>query len=429
MEDFKINDKKVIRAWTFFDWANSVYSLVISTAIFPIYFISITNDQMEVFGMNISNSALYSFVVAFSYVLISLISPLLGGMADYGGKRLFFLKFFTSLGAIGCMALFFFLSGGGAFIALIAFGIATFSHAGSLIFYDSFLPQIVTEDRYDKVSARGYMMGYIGSVLLLIFIIWMSIKPAFFGIPEDSSLPYRIGFLMVGIWWIGFAQITFKGMPKSVKKDYGDSLIKKGYQEVRKVWRDIRGQKNILRFLLAFFFYSSGVNTVIYLATVFAEKELHFAQTELIAIVLLLQLVAIGGAYMFAKVAKAKGSKLALLIMICIWIFICFAAYLVTSKMFFYIIAACVGIVLGGIQSISRSSYAKLLESKTDDLASYFSFYNIIFYLSVVTGTFSFGLVEQLTQNIRYSVLALAVFFVIGLIFISKVTFGDKNKA
>ena len=416
-----VNDKRTINGWAFFDWANSAYSLVISTAIFPIYFIAVTNDTIDLFGRHIENSVFYSYLVSGSFLIVALFSPLLGGIADYGDKRMFFMRLFSTVGSIACVFLFFFEDHFDIVLGSLAFGVATIGHASSIIFYDAYLPDIATPDRYDKVSAKGFAFGYIGSVLLLLFIIFMSLKPEVFGIDPSSSLPYRIGFALVGIWWFGFSQITFRRLPKSKMDGFEDGIIKKGYLELKGVIKELKTKKNIQKFLTAFFFYSAGVQTVIYLATVFAEKELAFKSSELIGTVLLLQLVAIAGAFTFAKLSKNLGNKRALLIAIVIWFGICLAASFVASKMLFYGIAALVGLVLGGIQSLSRSTYSKLLDSDEQELTSYFSFYDVLYYLSVVFGTFAFGLVEQLTNNIRYSVLVLAFFFVIGFLLLIKV--------
>jgi len=416
-----VNDKRTITGWAFFDWANSAYSLVISTAIFPIYFIAITSDTINIFGFSIQNSALYSFIVSASFIIVAIFSPLLGGIADYGDKRMFFMRVFSTVGSIACVFLFFFENQYDIILGSVAFAVATIGHASSIIFYDAYLPDIATPDRYDKVSAKGFAFGYIGSVLLLLFIIFMSLKPEVFGIDPDSSLPYRIGFALVGIWWFGFSQITFRRLPKSNMDGFEEGIVKKGYIELRSVVKELKKKKNIQKYLTAFFFYSAGVQTVIYLATVFAEKELAFESSELISIVLLLQLVAIAGAYFFAWLSKKLGNKQALLISISIWFGICLAAFFVDSKDLFYGIAALVGMVLGGIQSLSRSTFSKLLDSDEQELTSYFSFYDVLYYLSVVFGTFAFGLVEQLTNNIRYSVLVLAIFFVVGFILLLKV--------
>lgn len=417
-----INNKKVENAWAMFDWANSAYNLVISTAIFPPYFIAVTNEYIPLLGKEFSNSALYAFAVTFSYAIIALTSPLLSGIADYGGKRMFFLRLFTIIGAVSCIALFFFDGMSTIILGLMAFILATVGHAGSLVFYNAYLPEIVTEDRVDNLSAKGYAWGYIGSVILLIFNLVVITYYDSFGLP-DKSWAIRIAFFTVGLWWLGFAQFTFKRMPKQEALGKSDNLLTKGYQELRKVWQEVKEAPNTKKFLFAFFFYSAGVQTVIYLASTFAEKELSFVTEELILIILILQLVAIGGAYLFAWVSRLTTNKISLTIMILIWIGICIAAHFIESKSAFYFLAAFVGLVLGGIQSLSRSSFSKLVPSTTKDMTSYFSFYDVMYKTSIIAGTFSFGLVDQITGNMRYSVLVLGLFFVVGLIILRMVDF------
>jgi len=420
----QLNDKKVINGWAYFDWANSAYYLVISTAIFPIYFSNVANAQINIFGSSISNSALYSFSVTMAYILITFLSPLLSGIADYSGRRMYFLKFFTLIGSIGCIALFFFKSPETMWIGTSAFILGTIGAAGGLVFYDSYLPLIATEDQYDKVSAKGYAYGYFGSVLLLIFCLIMIQKPEWFGI-TSSTLPSRISFVLVGIWWLGFSQITFKRLPPDQRIAEVENLMSKGWNELVIVWHKIKADIQIKRFLLSYFFYIAGVHTVIYLASIFASQELGFKSTELIVTILLLQLVAIPGALFFAKLSDLKGNKFSIIIQLLIWILICAGAYLTTEKWQFFSIAGFVGLVLGGIQSLSRATYAKLLEGRKDDPTSFFSFYDIISKLAIVSGTFIFGFVNSITGNMRMSVLALTMFFVLGLVMMTTV---DKRR-
>lgn len=418
--DFQLNDKKIINAWALFDWANSSYALVIAVAIFPIYFNEIVADQVKIFGITTSDSALFSYSLTIAYLIIALSLPLLSGIADYGGRRLFFMKFFTTLGGLACISLFFFeeeffFQNAPIALGLIGFILATIGFAGGQVFYNSFLPLIVTEDRFDSVSAKGFSYGYIGSVILLIINLVIILKPEWFGI-KSAGLATRLAFIMVGIWWIGFAQITFRRLPKDPKDRPKKDLLTKGYQELRKVWTALQQQKHTKKFLFSFFCYSAGVQTVLFLASTFASDELKMDATELILIILILQLVAILGAFVFAKVSGIWGNKNAIIIMLFIWIGICFIAYFVQQKLDFYFIAAAVGFVMGGIQSLSRSTYSKLLPENTPDTASYFSFFDVLEKLAVVLGTFSFGFIDQLTGSMRGSILALTIFFIAGLI-------------
>jgi len=423
-QPIQLDDKKVIRAWALFDWANSAYSLVISTAIFPIYFLAIAPDEINIFGNTIADSTLYSFSISLAYILIALIAPVLGGIADAGSRRLFFLRVFTTIGSLSCIVLFFFSSASFLWVATTAFIIATIGFAGSLIFYDAFLPVIASRENYDAVSAKGYAQGYIGSLILLIFILAMSQSPTTFGFEEESSLPYRLGFALVGCWWLGFGYLAFSRLPEDDRENGSRQPIIDGYKKIRAVSKELLGKVDVRRFLIAFFFYSAGVQTVIYLATIFADKELNFESSELILTVIILQVVAIAGSLLFSRVAKKKGSKFAIIIMIFIWIGICLAAYFVQSKMPFYGIAMLVGLVLGGIQSTSRACFSKLIEGE-DEHNSYFSYYDLLYYLSIVFGTFSFGIVESITGNLRYSILILALFFIVALVVMTRVKIAD----
>ncbi len=410
-----LNDKRIINAWALFDWANSSYALTISVAIFPAYYASVTDEWVQVLGQTIPNTALYAYAISAAYLLLAIVSPVLSSIADYSGKKMWFLRFFTTVGALSCVSLFFFQGMEQLALGTIAFMLATIGFAGGLVFYNAYLPEIVTEDLYDRVSAKGFAYGYIGSVLLLITNLVIIMHPNWFGIKEESSLSVRIAFVMVGLWWFGFALIPFTRLPQNTHNKPMDQLLKRSLEELRKVWHVVSQERNIKLFLFAFFCYSAGVQTVLFLASIFAEKELHFATSELVGIILILQIVAIGGAWLFARISEWKGNKFALVAMLLIWTSICFWAYFVMNKLEFYALAVGVGMVMGGIQSLSRSTYSKLIPEGAHDTTSFFSFYDILEKLAIVLGTFSFGFIEQLTGGMRNSVLALGAFFLAGL--------------
>ncbi len=423
-----LNDKRVIHGWAMFDWANSAYALVIAVAIFPIYFNGVVDPDFEFLGMQMTNTALFAYALAAAYMIISMALPLLTGMADYGGRKMFFMKIFTTIGSLACIALFFFNDHGDLWIGLTGFILAVIGFAGGQVFYNSYLPEIASEDQYDKVSARGFAYGYIGSVLLLIVNIAMLQKPEWFGL-SSGAMAAKVSFVMVGLWWLGFSQVSFNRLPKDQRKKSAENLLVKGYLEIAKVAAAVRKQPMVLRFLAAFFFYSAGVQTVIYLASTFAKDELKFESSELIGIILLLQLVAIVGAFIFSRLSGWKGNKFSLIFMLLIWTGICFVSYFVQAKIEFYFIAASVGLVMGGIQSLSRSTYSKLIPEKTSDTASYFSFYDVLEKIAIVMGTFSFGFIEQATGGMRNSILALAIFFVVGLLILLTVRIRPSTLA
>ncbi len=426
--DFQRNQPSVLRAWTFYDWANSVYSLAITSAIFPVYYNSVTReafggDLAEVFGFRLQNTVAYSYALSLSFLLVAIASPLLSGVADYGGLKKRMMKVFTYVGSLACAGLFFF-RGNNIEYGLICSLFASIGFAGSLVFYNAFLPEIATYDRFDKLSAQGFAMGYIGSVVHLIICLAMVLNPLWFGL-AGSGEASRFSFLLVGIWWVAFAQIPFRRLPGgpldvTAKKEGIGFYLKKGFHELQLVFKALKHQPPAKRFLVSFFFYNTGVQTVMYLAALFGEKELNLGTAELIGTILGIQLVAIGGAHLFAFISKVKGNKYSLMIMLFIWIGICTGAYFVRTSYQFYVLAIVVGLVMGGIQSLSRSTYSKLIPAASNDTASYFSFYDVTEKVSIVLGTFSYGLVEQLTGSMRGSSLAMGCFFVVGILCLSR---------
>ena len=418
--EFPINDKRIINGWALFDWANSAFALVITAAIFPAYYVAVTAASINVFGTELSNSALYTYAISLAYAVIALFSPLLSGIADYGGRRKFFLKFFTILGSISCLVLFFFKGMPQLELGTIAFMLALIGFAGGLVFYNAFLPVIVSEDLYDRVSAKGFTFGYIGSVILLIINLVMVQFWEALGF-ADQGTATRYAFLSVGLWWIGFALIPFKRLPSDAKQKASPEMLSKGFEELKKVWAIVKEERNIRSFLFSFFFYSAGVQPVLFLASTFASKELNFETSELIIIILLLQVVAILGAVTFARLSEWKGNKVSLIVMLIIWMAICIVGYIVQEKSQFYAIAAAVGLVMGGIQSLSRSTYSKLIPADTEDTTSYFSFYDVLEKVAIILGTFTFGFMEQLTGSMRLSMLVLSVFFLAGLLLLLRV--------
>lgn len=419
------NDKKIINGWAMFDWANSAYALVVSTAVFPPFYASIAPDNVNVAGRSIDSNSLYSFSVSLAFILMALLVPALSGVADYSGRRKWFLKFFTLIGASSCILLFFFQSETDVFLGITAFVIGTIGFGAGIVFYNAYLPEIATEDKYDDVSAKGYAFGYIGSVILLLIVLLMISFYDKIGLSSEA-MAIRMGFVLVGVWWLSFASVTFKVLPRDSKSGFNSALFRKGFQELKSVYLIITASKYITRFLAAYFFYIAGVNVIIYLASIFAKDELGFESSQLIILILLLQFLATIGAYFFAWVSDKRGNKISLLIQIAVWIFICFFAYLTHSIIHFYILAAFVGLVFGGIQSLSRSSYAKFIDDREIPLTSFYSFYDVLTKLAVVGGTLTFGLVNQLTGNMRNSILALSFFFVIGALLLLSVRFDEE---
>ncbi len=424
------NNKKTIRAWTFYDWANSVYPLVITSAIFPNFYEYQTchvndvfvGDDINVFGSTFKNTDIYTFVYAFALSIVVIIAPVLSGIADYYGSRKRFLQFFCYLGSISCMCLYFF-DRNYLELSFIPFVTATIGFWGSLVFYNSYLPEIATESKQDAVSAKGFALGYLGSSLLLILclvgIIMFKYDPA-----TGHGFKVKYSFLLVGVWWIVFAQYTFKNLPNTISQHLGPKhkRIAKGFNELKKVYADVKTLKSLKQFLLSYFFYNMGVQTIMVVAVLFARKEVQWGDEQtktnsLIISVLLIQFLGIAGSFFFSFLSKKVGNIKGLMCAIILWIAICVFTYFVVYLPFhFYIVAIAVGVVMGGVQALSRSTYSKFLPENAEDRTSYFSFYDVMEKLGMILGTALFGLISQLTGNMRSSVLSLIAFFIIGLI-------------
>ena len=398
-----------------YDWANSTYSLVITSTIFPAYYTAIAPKQVELFGRTFERNALASYTISLSFLIIAFLSPVLSSIADYKGNKKSFMKFFCYLGSLACCLLVFFTKdniGIGLLLSLIA----TVGYCGSIVFYNAYLPEIAAEEDQDRVSAKGFAMGYIGSVILMVLCLASIILNDQMELGW-GSWPARISFLSVGIWWAGFAQITFNILPpsKPSAQHPEHSIFVNGFYELKKVWKQLTHYPTLKRFLISFFFYNMGVQTVMYMATYFAADEIKMQSTQMIITILIIQLVAIFGAYLFSLLSKKTSNIFALSVLIISWVGICIFAYFTQTPTDFYILAFCVGMVMGGIQSMSRSTYSKFLP-QTKDTASYFSFYDVCDKTGTVIGTLSFGFVSEISHGMRNSVLALMTYFIIGFI-------------
>ena len=418
--------KKIIWSWTMYDWANSAYSLIITSAIYPAYYSIIVPQQVKFIGRTYDRAALASYSISFSFLLIAFLSPILSSIADARGNKKAFMQFFCYLGSAACCAMFFFTKEHIS-LGIICSIVASIGFCGSIVFYNSYLPEIAHKDDHDKISARGFAMGYVGSVLLMLICL------TFITLNDKlnwgyGAIPTRLSFLAVGLWWAGFAQITFRNLPKSlIKVKEKKNVFSDGFNELKKVLKELIHYPRLRKFLRAFFFYNMGVQTVMYVAVYFASQELKMETTQLILTVLIIQIVAIFGALLFSKISEKTNNILTLFILISIWICICVAAYYIQTPMQFFVLAFCVGMVMGGIQSMSRSTYSKLLPP-TQDTASYFSFYDVCEKSGTVLGTMSFGLVAEFLGGMRNSILAVMIFFIIGIILLLFVKMKDNNE-
>jgi MFS transporter, UMF1 family len=410
---------KVQGAWAFYDWANSVYSLVIATAVFPIYFESVTPNTLSVLGFSVENTALYSYSLSASFLVVAGISPLLSGLADHTGNKLGFMKFFCYLGSLACVILGFFSGEGTVWLAIGMSMLASIGFWGSIVFYNAFLPEIAPPERHDALSAQGFAWGYIGGALLLIFNLLMINFPEWFGLP-DAGKASQVSFVTVGLWWALFAQITFRKLPARVgEKIEARGYIWTGYHRLRHVWNRVRSMPHLTWYLAAFFAFSTGVQTVILMAGLYGSGQLNLPAEMLILTILIIQFVAIAGAYIFSFLSKRMGNFPSLMIAVIIWSGICLGAYMLNPGhpeviTHFFILGGVVGLVMGGIQSLARSTYSKMLP-ETINTASFFSFYDVTEKVAIVFGTLTFGITIQLSQgDMGRSALMLAVFFLIS---------------
>jgi UMF1 family MFS transporter len=443
--------KKVINGWAMYDWANSVYNLVITSTIFPAYFEAITgdgndattNDKVVFLGREFVNTSLYNYALAFAFLVVALISPILSSIADYRGNKKSFMNFFLTMGSLACLSLFFMNTTTGFMgsspsnlgIGIACMIIACIGYWSSLVYYNSFLPEIAAPEDRDRVSARGFAYGYIGSVILQVICFVLVFFPGIVGGSDETghttTQQFRITFLLVGIWWWGFGQFSLRRLPASVPAGEANnySLISNGYRELRKVWNHLTHLPVLKRYLVSFFFFNMGVQTVMLSATLYGKGELALPTTNLIIAILIIQLIAVPGAFAISKLSERTSNFKALIACIIVWIGICIGAYFLPKggTIPFYILAVVVGFVMGGIQSLSRSTYAKLMP-ETKDTASFFSFYDVSEKVAIVIGMFSFGFITELTKSQRTSVLALMSFFIVGLIVLLYAKAAADNK-
>ena len=426
MKEFKKGSKKILNAWAFYDWANSVYSLTIVSSIFPLfigaYIKSQGVDKIAAFGVEISHTALITYTTAFGFLVVALISPLLSGIADYKGNKKFFLRFFCYMGSLSCIALYFF-SLQYIYVSLLFYVLALVGFWGSLVFYNSYLPDIAYKEQQDAISAKGYSLGYIGSVLLLLINLAMILS-----VPEEHALQMmRYSFILVGVWWFGFSHVTYKYLPDFVNSNkVSKDVLWNGFKELKTVWNELQGHFRLKKYLAAFFIYSMAVQTVMLVASFFGENEIAWSENGidktmgLIISILIIQLIAVAGAYLTSFISNKIGNIQTLIVINIIWVLICVFAYFVVSPYEFFITAGVVGLVMGGIQSLSRSTYAKFLP-ETKDTTSYFSFYDVSEKIGIVIGMAIFASVEVITGSMRNAILFLVVFFLIGLVLLFKV--------
>ncbi|WP_299388251.1 MFS transporter [uncultured Lacinutrix sp.] len=422
MEKLQKGDKKLLNAWAFFDWANSVYTLTIASSIFPLFYGFIYPNKEELISVfNLKPTVLVSAVTAFTFLVVAFLSPLLSGIADYVGNKKVFMKLFCYIGGIGCIGLFWF-SKEYIHLSMLFYFMGLIGYWGSLVFYNSYLPDIAFPEQQDKISAKGFSLGYIGSVILLVINLAMVMS-----VDGEAAIDMmRYSFITVGLWWIIFSQYTFYILPKGVSTGHKvtKAVIFNGFRELKLVWQELKQNKRLKRYLNAFFVFSMAVQTIMLMAVYFGEKEISWADSDektmgLIASILVIQVVAILGAFLTSRASAKFGNIKTLIVINIFWMFLCFYAYFMVTPFQFYIAAGLVGFVMGGVQALARSTYSKFLP-ETEDTTSYFSFYDVAEKIGIVIGMTIFAIVDQIS-TMRNAILFLFIFFLMGIILLFRV--------
>ncbi|EDP70074.1 permease [Flavobacteriales bacterium ALC-1] len=457
MSELKKGSKKLLNAWAFYDWANSVYTLTIASSIFPIFYSALFLGQTEktvlAFGMEFKSTALITYVTAFTFLVVAFTSPILSGIADYVGNKKNFMRFFCYVGGAGCIGLYWFgIEPEEIHLSLLFYFMGLIGYWGSLVFYNSYLPDIAYPEQQDSISAKGFSMGYIGSVILLLINLAMVMKPDWFGFDISISKTLaetgteaeiadalqkakdgasfeamKISFITVGLWWILFSQYTFYVLPKGISKGHKvtKDVVFNGLKELKQVWIQLKQSLRLKRYLGAFFVFSMAVQTIMLVAVYFGEEEIAWGSSDaktqgLIVSILVIQLVAVLGAILTSRASAKFGNIKTLIVVNFIWMALCFYAYFMETPIQFYIAASLVGLVMGGVQSLARSTYSKFLP-ETEDTTSYFSFYDVAEKIGIVIGMVIFATIDQITGSMRNAILFLVIFFLAGIFLLFRV--------
>ena len=427
MKHLQKGSKKLLNAWAFYDWANSVYTLTIASSIFPLFYSFLfaegSDKIVAAFGLEFKSSALITYVTAFTFLVVSVTSPILSGIADYVGNKKNFMKFFCYIGGAGCIGLYWF-SLDTIHLSLLFYFMGLIGYWGSLVFYNSYLPDIAFPEQQDSISAKGFSMGYVGSVLLLILNLVMVMSQE---TGEEKMQMMRYSFVTVGLWWILFSQYTFYILPKGVSNGHKvtKAVVFNGLKELKLVWLQLNQNLRLKRYLVAFFVFSMAVQTIMLVAVYFGEEEIDWGSSDaktqgLIISILVIQLVAILGAFLTSRASSKFGNIPTLIVVNFIWMSLCVYAYFMETPIQFYIAASLVGLVMGGIQSLARSTYSKFLPD-TEDTTSYFSFYDVAEKIGIVIGMVIFATIDQVTGSMRNAILFLFLFFLVGIALLFRV--------
>jgi len=423
-----VNDRHEIFGWAMYDWANSAFATTVSAVFLGPYLTTLAkaasdkNGFVYLLGIQIAPASFLPYAVSLSALLQVLILPILGAIADYSHLRKRMLMIFTTLGATATTLLFF-VEGNLWWLGGVLYLIASLSFAACIVFYNSYLPDIASEDQRDRVSSFGWALGYLGGGLLLVFNLAFYQTSAWIFGEANTGLAVRLNLASAGIWWMGWSIWTFmtlrsrNGVPKLFG---GEAYLKIGFREMAATLHEMRRYPQTLRFLLAYLIYNDGVQTVVVTAAIFGAEALKISQSTLVLVILMVQLVAFFGALLFGRIAGLVSAKTAVLISLVIWSGTAFYTYgFLSSEFEFWLLGGVIGLVLGGSQALSRSIYAQMIPK--DREAEFFSFYELADRGSSLLGPLVFGLTNQWLGSLRYAALSVSFFFVAGLALLTRV--------
>lgn len=401
-------------SWALYDWANSAYSMTITSSVLPMYFKSVA----EAGGMSSSNStALWGYTISLSTLVVSMLAPILGTIADYKGNKKKFFKTFFSVGVLATTLLAF-VPANNPILLLICYGFTLVGFSGTNIFYDAFLVDVTTKEKMDKVSSAGFALGYIGSTIPFIISIAVVLLSQMEIIPISLPLACKITFLITAVWWLVFTIPILKNVNQVYYIESENEPIKKSFKRLLKTLKAIKSHKNIFVFLIAYFFYIDGVDTIIGMASSYGT-DLGISMVSLLIILLLTQFVAFPFTILYGRLAEKVGAKKLLYVGIITYIIICIYGYFITTALGFWILAMAVGSAQGGIQAISRSFFGKMVPKENSN--EFFGFYNIFGKFAAIIGPFLVAVITQATGETRNGILSLIVLFVIGFFALGKV--------
>lgn len=441
MAEPMVNDRREIFSWAMYDWANSAFSTTVSTVFLGPYLAALAAEAARAYpdgharllGIPIAPDSFFPYAVSISVFLQVLFLPILGAIADYSHMRKRMLRLFATVGATTTILLFF-ITIGLWWLGGLLFVVANLAFGAAIVFYNAYLPDIASEDQRDRVSSFGWAMGYLGGGLLL------ALNLAFYMFRDTLEMPgdlaVRINLASAGVWWLGFSSITWAGLrsrrpPRALPP--GETYFSVGFKQLKQTFRELRQFPETLKFLLAYFLYNDGIQTVIAVSATFAAAPIIRGgvgldtQTLTMAI-LMIQFVAFFGALLWGQLAAWMGAKRAIMVSLVIWSGVVIYGYGGlrgdTRILEFFLLGALIALVLGGSQAISRSLFAQMIPDGKE--AEFYSFYEVSERGTSWTGPMIFGLVNQWLGNLRYGILALIFYFIVGMILLSLV---DVRKA